>query len=402
MRPTPYPGNGKATINLIITLLMSIFLVVYFVIAIVLSLAINYLLLKFSFNLGSRNNLVFKQVRWSSHVKPSVGGISFFIVFLLSWGMFGLVNKGENEVPNTQIIGVVAATSLGFLAGLYDDAFNTNPLVKFLMQLACGIILVVCGITTTISNFEPLNIFFTLVWVVGLMNSINMLDNMDGVTASISMVIVAGLITVVALSSGSDFYLLMLTGALGALVGFLKFNWVPSKIYMGDTGSQFLGAFLAATSILFFWRFNQGNQGLIQVKPFVLPALFFIVPLIDTATVTVRRLMRGQSPFVGGKDHITHHLAYLGMKEKEIIFTLLGITLLSFPVAILLVLGVIPWNFYISFGVLAYVLLLFFLFQFYYKKAEIMHQKKMHDERPIPKITKESLAAFTEKIQAKN
>jgi UDP-GlcNAc:undecaprenyl-phosphate GlcNAc-1-phosphate transferase len=194
----------------------------------------------------------------------------------------------------------------------------------------------------------------------------------------------------------------MLTGVLGALVGFLRFNWTPSKIYMGDTGSQFLGAFLAATSILFFWRFNQGNQGLLQVKPFVLPALFFIVPLIDTVTVTVRRLMRGQSPFVGGKDHITHHLAYLGMNEKQIIFTLLGITLLSFPVAILLVVGVIPWNFYVSFGVLAYVLLLFFLFQFYYKKAEIMHQKKMHDERPIPKITKESLAAFTEKIQAKN
>ena len=383
---------------------MSTFFLSYFIVSIIISLAINYLLLKFSFNLGSRNNLAFKQVRWSSHVKPSIGGISFFILFLLSWGIYGLISKENNIIPDKQIIGLVGATSLGFFGGLYDDAFNTNPLLKFLLQLTCGFILIICGIEVNISNIGVINILFTLIWVVGLMNSINMLDNMDGVSSSISSLIIVGVIIVLSFTghSASDFYMLVLLGVLGGLIGFLRFNWNPSKIFMGDTGSQFLGIFLAATSIQFFWQYNEGNQGLFQVKPFVLPALFFIVPLIDTATVTLRRLMRGQSPFVGGKDHITHHLAYLGLKEKQVVLILIGTSLLSFPIAILLVMKILVWNFYLSFGILAYVVVLFLVFQFFYKKGEIRHQKMIDDSRPIPKITKESLAAFTEKLQAKN
>ena len=383
---------------------MSTFLICYLFIAIALSLAINYLLLKFSFNLGSRNNLAFNQVRWTSHVKPSIGGISFFIIFLLSWGIYGFISQERGVVPDKQIIGIVAATSLGFMAGLYDDAFNTNPLLKFVLQLSCGAILVIFNVKIIISNFEVINILFTLVWVVGLMNSINMLDNMDGVTASISAFIIAGLIGILAITghAASEFYMLILIGVLGALIGFLRFNWNPSKIFMGDTGSQFLGVFLASTSILFFWQFNEGNQGLLQVKPFVLPALFFIIPIIDTTTVTVRRLLRGQSPFVGGKDHITHHFAYLGLKESTIVLLLLGTTLLSFPLAIVLVKNPLIWNFYVSFGMLAYVVALFFVFQYFYKKGEIAQEKKRHDQRPIPKITKESLAAFNEKMQVNN
>ncbi|HET9746329.1 MAG TPA: MraY family glycosyltransferase [Chitinophagaceae bacterium] len=383
---------------------MSTFLICYLFIAIALSLAINYLLLKFSFNLGSRNNLAFKQVRWTAHVKPSIGGISFFIIFLLSWGIYGFISQERGIVPDKQIIGIVAATSLGFMAGLYDDAFNTNPLLKFILQLSCGVILISFNVKITISNIEFINIFFTLIWVIGLMNSINMLDNMDGVTASISAFIIAGLIGILAMTdhAASEFYMLILIGVLGALIGFLRFNWSPSRIFMGDTGSQFLGVFLASTSILFFWQFNEGNQGLLQVKPFVLPALFFIIPIIDTTTVTVRRLLRGQSPFVGGKDHITHHLAYLGLKESTIVLVLLGTTLISFPLAIILVKNPLYWNFYVSFGMLAYVVALFFVFQYFYKKGELAQAKKRQDQRPIPKITKESLAAFNEKMQVNN
>lgn len=383
---------------------MDVFFISYFFISILLSLAINYLLLKFSFNLGSRNNLAFKQVRWTAHVKPSIGGISFFIIFLLSWGVYGFITQEKSLVPDKHILGIVAATSLGFFAGLYDDAFNTNPLLKFILQLSCGLILTVFNIKVNISNIELVNIFFTLVWVVGLMNSINMLDNMDGVTGSISAFIIGGLIMVLMITGhpSKEFYLLILTGVLGSLIGFLRFNWSPSKIFMGDTGSQFLGVFLAATSIVFFWQFSEGNQGVFQVKPFVIPALFFVIPIIDTTTVTIRRLLRGQSPFVGGKDHITHHLAYLGIKEKNIVLILVAATLVSFPVAFMLIANPATWNFYVSFGILAYVVALFFVFQFFYKKGEIEHLKRLQDQRPIPKITKESLAAFSEKKQAKN
>jgi UDP-GlcNAc:undecaprenyl-phosphate GlcNAc-1-phosphate transferase len=383
---------------------MSTLLILYFFIAIALSLAINYLLLKFSYNLGSRNNLVFRQVRWASQVKPSVGGISFFIVFLLSWGIYGLMTREQIVSPDMKIIGLVSASSIGFLAGLYDDAFNTNPFIKFSLQLVCGIILLLCGIRIDVSNQQIVNVFFTLMWVVGLMNSINMLDNMDGVTASVSVLIIGGILFILFLTGNrspvDDFYSLVLVGVAGALIGFLRFNWHPSKIFMGDTGSQFLGVFLAATSILTLWQFNDGNQGLLQVKPFVLPALFFIVPIIDTTTVTLRRILRGQSPFIGGKDHITHHLAYLGLKEKQVVVLLVLTTLLSFPISLFLLLKY--WNFYLSFAVMAYVIGLFLVFQYFYKKGELLHHKRLQDQRPIPKITKESLAVYAEKIQAKN
>ena len=100
------------------------------------------------------------------------------------------------------------------------------------------------------------------------------------------------------------------------MVGFLFFNWYPSKIYMGDTGSQFLGAFLAAMSIIFIWNFRDADGPYFQIKQFVAPILIFIIPIIDTSTVSIRRMLRGHSPFVGGKDHITHHLAMLGVKDN--------------------------------------------------------------------------------------
>lgn len=375
-------------------------LLFYFVIAASVSFLINYLLLKFSFNLGSRNNIAFKQVRWSSHVKPSVGGISFFIVFLISIAIIGLIPKEQNFVMDKQMVGIMAASTLGFLMGLADDAYNTNPLIKFLMQVSCAVILLACGIKTNISNIEAINILFTITWVVGLMNSINMLDNMDAITGSVSSLIIAGLITV-ALVTGNvagNLYLYLLVGVLGSIIGFLYFNWSPSRIYMGDTGSQFLGVFLASTSILYFWQFNDGNQGVFQIKPFVIPALFFIVPLIDTTTVTIRRLMKGQSPFVGGKDHITHHLAYLGLKDRQVAYVLIGTSLLSFPIAILLMTGTIAWNSAASVGALVYVVALFGFFQYLYILGARKLKARQKEERAIPKITKDSYSYQVEKI----
>ena len=116
----------------------------------------------------------------------------------------------------------------------------------------------------------------------------------------------------------------------------------------------------------------------------------------------MRRLLRGQSPFVGGKDHITHHFAYLGFKEKNIVFLLLTTTLISFPIALMLIKNPLAWNFYVSFGMLAYVVALFFVFQYFYRKGEMEHKKKRQEQRPMPKITKESLAAFNEKMQVNN
>jgi hypothetical protein len=113
------------------------------------------------------------------------------------------------------------------------------------------------------------------------------------------------------------------------IFGFFFFNWHPSRMYMGDTGSQFLGVFLAAISIMFFWNIRTPYIGMFDLRQFVIPLLLFIIPLCDTGTVVIRRLARRQSPFVGGKDHIAHHLAYLGMSDTWVAVLLGSVSLAS-------------------------------------------------------------------------
>ena len=100
-------------------------------------------------------------------------------------------------------------------------------------------------------------------------------------------------------------------------------------MYMGDTGSQFLGVFLAAIGILYLWNGHAEVNFRIQTKQFIVALLVFIVPIIDTTTVTINRLLKGQSPFVGGKDHTTHHLSYIGLSNSQVTLSFFGLSLLS-------------------------------------------------------------------------
>jgi UDP-GlcNAc:undecaprenyl-phosphate GlcNAc-1-phosphate transferase len=366
------------------------FLALFFLISVLFSFLINWLFLKFSFNLGVRStDDAPVQIRWAANVKPAIGGISFFIVFLVSISVIGTLPRESNYLLDKHLIGIIASSCLGFLLGLADDAYNTNPLAKFIAQLSCAFILIISDVYIKVSGNPAFDFVITTFWVIGLMNSINMLDNMDAITTTISMSIILGLIAVVAISghSLSLFYLVMLVGVLGALTGFLYFNWNPSKIYMGDTGSQFLGVFLAATSILFFWDFkDEGSGEFIQLKQFVVPMLFFIVPLIDTMTVTIRRLMRKQSPFVGGKDHITHHLVYLGLSDRMVALTLISVSLLSLPASLFLVVHMVEWNWLITFGAFAYFGVMFLIFQVLYNIGKARYSARLlKDTTPLPK-----------------
>ena len=360
------------------------FLALFFLISAFFSFLINWLFLKFSFNLGARTESEMNQVRWSANIKPAIGGISFFIVFLISISVIGTLPRQSDYLLDKHLIGIIASTSLGFILGLADDAYNTNPLAKFILQLSCAFILIISDVYIRISGSPAFDFIITIIWVIGLMNSINMLDNMDAITTSISMCIIAGLIAIVAMSAPalSAFYLVMLVGVFGALSGFLFFNWHPSRVYMGDTGSQFLGVFLASTSILFFWNFKDPSDVtvFIQLRQFVVPMLLFSVPLIDTTTVTFRRLLRRQSPFVGGKDHITHHLAYLGLSDKMVAVTLIFTSLLPLPFVLMLVLNIVPWGGWITVASFAYFAVVFSIFQVLYnmgaKKQALKLQAK--------------------------
>ncbi|MGB1018244.1 MAG: glycosyltransferase family 4 protein [Chitinophagales bacterium] len=338
--------------------------IVFFVISTFVSFLINWLFLRFTRNLSQKNNEDLNQERWSAEVKPSLGGFSFFIVFLISISIASIFAQEMGGVINKQVIGILAASTLGFIIGLADDTYNTNPLVKFMGQLTCAFILILMDVYIPVTGNLAIDYGITTLWVIGLMNSINMLDNMDGITSTASMtILLTAIIFAFTGEAVNTNYIMLLLGVFGSLLGFLYFNWNPAKMYMGDTGSQFLGVFLAAISIIFFWQEKDLYGGVFQIKQFVIPMLVFIVPLMDTLTVSVRRLMRKQSPFVGGRDHTTHHLVFFGFTEKQTAWILILIASVSIPFVTLLHIGFIEWTWHISLGSFIYFALVFGVMQ---------------------------------------
>lgn len=352
-------------------------LLIFLVASVMVSFLINWLFLRFTNNLRVKDNSDLNQERWKTEVKPSLGGFSFFIVFLISISLASLFSGDISGEIDKKIIGILAASTLGFIIGLADDTYNTNPLVKFMGQLTCAFILILMGVYINVTGNEAIDFAITTLWVIGLMNSINMLDNMDGITTTTSLSIILGAIIFAIIQGHAEMnYLFLLVGVFGALLGFLYFNWAPAKMYMGDTGSQFLGVFLAAISIIFFWGQKDAFGGVFQIKQFVIPMLVFIVPLIDTITVSIRRLMRKQSPFVGGRDHTTHHLAFFGFSEKQVILVLLAISLISLPLVSILYLGFIEWTWLVSLSAFVYFAVMFLGMQKVYNVGKARQEAK--------------------------
>lgn len=262
--------------------------------------------------------------RWSSQSKPVLGGITFFAFFL-----FGIINYalffGYENLLQMKVFGIIIVVTISFLMGLADDMLNTPPGFKFLVQFLGAAILIYSGIYINIFDSQALNYAITILWIVGIMNSLNMLDNMDAITTSVSSSILIGAITILSIIQGSNSVIFLLClGVLSALISFLYYNWHPAKMYMGDNGSQFLGTILAIVGIEVFWN-NPVTQSYSFIYPLVLTVAAFIVPISDTATVTINRLLRKQSPFVGGRDHTTHHLSYFGLKDSKVALILLSI-----------------------------------------------------------------------------
>jgi len=193
-----------------------------FLLAVCFSMLINYLFLKFVSNLGMRDLQNEGMVRWASQSKPSLGGFSFYMLFLLSVSMVGMLPDVQGEFLNKELIGMMAGCSLAFLIGLADDAYNTNPLVKFIGQFTCANILITTGYLIPATPVPEFNYVFTMLWIIGLMNSINMLDNMDAISTLASIAVVGGVLMIIVLNADfHNVYVIIMLGLLGALLGFL-------------------------------------------------------------------------------------------------------------------------------------------------------------------------------------
>ncbi len=306
-----------------------IVLISFFVAAFVFSLLVNSLFLHFSKNLGVRHHNE-NLIRWSSTTKPAMGGIGFYIIFLISIAATSFIFEPNERYHNLIFLGFVIAATIAFLMGLFDDAFNTKVWLKLFAQITCSVVLIVTGTSIQFFGVWWADWLLTIIWVVGMMNSLNMLDNMDGISTIVSTFILSAFIVLLLIerSFGSPFTII-LAGLIAALLGFLIYNWNPSKMYMGDTGSQFLGFILAFTGILFIWNGRAAEGEFSMLRKLVLLAVLYALPLSDTITVVFKRLRKGRSPFVGGKDHTTHHLSYLGLSDRKVAMVYLFIALVA-------------------------------------------------------------------------
>ncbi|MEO0895946.1 MAG: MraY family glycosyltransferase [Bacteroidota bacterium] len=356
----------------------------------IFSYILNKFLLRFSKNFGveSRQNQQ-SRIRWGSTSKPTTGGITFYVSFLLG-SIILLIIEPEmigKDIMSSSYLALFLSATLAFLIGFADDAYGTKPLAKFLGQVMCGVILIAFGIHTQYFSYAGdygiwLDYGLTLFWVVGLMNSLNMLDNMDGVTATVATSIIMTTMVMVISRQGMHPMFLVLTIVMGGFIGFLFWNWNPAKVYMGDTGSMFIGLVLAFFGIKYFWNLSPAPDNISFVRMMLIPVMVFIVPIMDTTFVSVSRISRGISPFMGGKDHLTHNLARIGVPEPLVPVILAMVTIISGMLAFFAYKLTPEWKTFYSALFAMYPVLIVGLFSFLYAKGmRILKMKELLAKR---------------------
>lgn len=254
-----------------------------------------------------------KSDRW--HKKPTamLGGLAIFLATTIISLAF---------VPHTPEYWIIlGGSSFMFLVGLIDDIFHIKPYQKLIGQLVSAAILIGYGLVLPWTDSQIANIVITSFWLIGITNAINLLDNMDGLAAGISAIACFAL--AVGVGDTNSVELLLLSVFIGALVGFLVFNFNPASIFMGDCGSLFVG-FLLASSVMI----NQtGGRSRSVFTILAVPVLTLFVPIFDTTFVTVLRKIWGRKASQGGRDHTSHRLVALGLTEKSAVLLLYGLAL---------------------------------------------------------------------------
>lgn len=336
-------------------------LLTFFGTGILVSWVINGLLLRFSKNLGIRNkNDV--TIRWSNQSKPSLGGISMYAVFIVTVLAIAIVYPSFELFEQGYFLSLLGGGSVAFLIGITDDAYNTQPLLKLGGQILCGVLIVYSGLTIELFHNEIVDIIFTVIWVVVIMNSLNMLDNMDGITGTVALFILSAAFAGYSLVNGFElnFYSILILAQLGALIGFLVYNIHPSKMFMGDTGSQFISFYVAYFSIEGLWKIPS-----IVEQPswmgFLLVLVVFTPAAVDTLTVVINRIKKGKSPMIGGKDHTTHHLVYKGLNDLRVWVVFLLLSIISVLLGIILIISILTGKGWVSLFGLGYFIFVFLL-----------------------------------------
>jgi len=249
---------------------------------------------------------------------PYLGGVAI-LVGVVTVSYTALIFTGLTLNTFWLATSVLAPAVVMGLVGLWDDIKNLPPLPRFIGQSIAGLVVaVLLVVSKNVANptgSTYIDVLITVIWVVGICNSINFFDNLDGGAAG-TVATSAIFLTYLSLSNGQSLISALAIVVAGATSGFLIWNRTPARIYMGDAGALFLGVLLATLTI----RLNPDTQTLIA--SFAVPILLLAVPILDTCVAVFSRLRRRISPFQGGKDHLSHRLIRLGVSRKFAAFLL--------------------------------------------------------------------------------
>lgn len=260
--------------------------------------------------------------RVHDHPIPRMGGLAIFLGFLLSVVLFADITR--------QVRGILIGAVLIVACGAIDDVVNLRAWIKLLVQVAAAVIAVAHGVV--IEFFSNPNIFsdnellvlgwlsipVTVLWIVGITNSVNLIDGLDGLAVGVSTIASVTMFVVVLLVSEGNVALL-LAALMGACLGFMPYNLNPAKIFMGDTGALLLGYVLSTVSVV-------GMFKTYALVTFVVPILALFLPLFDTTCSFFRRILRGQSPMHPDRGHLHHRLIDMGLSQKQAVAILYSVS----------------------------------------------------------------------------
>jgi len=277
-------------------------------------------------------------------VMPRMGGLAIFISFLI-----GSIIVSPNDPFH---IAIVMGAFMIVIIGMLDDIYELSAKWKLAGQLVAAMTVVIYGgLQIEFINlpfggsieFGILSIPMTIFWILAFTNAINLIDGLDGLAAGVSSI---GLFTlaVVAFLMGNDYVLIMSLIVLASTLGFLFFNFHPAKIFMGDTGSLFLGYIFGVLSVLGFKN--------VTIVSFIVPVLILGLPIFDTIVAMIRRKLNNVPLYSADKSHVHHRLLSFGFSHKQTVFVMYAISILLGSSAILFSMATIFWSFIIILTVL--------------------------------------------------
>lgn len=247
-----------------------------------------------------------------AHPTPLLGGVAIFIAFVIS-----IITK-EQLLAIPHVRAVLFGSAILLMVGLIDDRIGMMPGVKLLGQFLAAMVIIKSGLRVNFIENYYISVIFTYIWIIGLTNAFNLLDNMNGLSSGIA-VVAAMFFAAISYMNG-QFYVTALSLIIaGSALGFLRYNFPRANIFMGDCGSLILGYILASVAIMGSWKTYVWTTSL------MIPILVLGYPIFDTCLVSVMRILEGRSVFQGGKDHSSHRLALLGFKKYRTVLVVYAI-----------------------------------------------------------------------------